>query len=210
MLESRGQAQKLLVEIEGMKDEARIKREAADAARQSAWQTQSSVTELEGNIRVIIEKKDSIARQIAGNQQALQRRKEQKEQTSERIAQFQEHKEALAQEAAEYEEEAAALSETVAERQQDYEMLSAAYEQARSKSVEAQNQINVFHVEMQAVSRDGQAVLFHDRPILRVEQFDGFDTDSLADFTKLVQRIFAEAPFTYRMTDIPLERSRSR
>ena len=154
MLESRGQAQKLLVEIEGMKDEARIKREAADAARQSAWQTQSSVTELEGNIRVIIEKKDSIARQIAGNQQALQRRKEQKEQTSERIAQFQEHKEALAQEAAEYEEEAAALSESVAERQQDYEMLSAAYEQARSKSVEAQNQINVFHVEMQAVSRE--------------------------------------------------------
>ena len=57
---------------------------------------------------------------------------------------------------------------------------------------------------------DGQAVLFHDRPILRVEQFDGFNTDSLADFTKLVQRIFAEAPFTYRMTDIPLERSRSR
>ncbi len=154
LLAARGEAQQLLVEIESLKDAARIKREAADAARSIAWQTQSRVTELEGNIRVIIEKKDSLARQSAAEKARLDRVKQQKLEARARIEDIEREKGELLEKAADLEEQASGVGETLAERQSEYEELSATYEEARGKAAEAQNQISVYQVQMQALSRE--------------------------------------------------------
>ncbi len=154
VIQTRGDAQRLAAQIESLKDDARTRREAADAARQEAWQTQSRVTELEGNIRVIIEKKDSIARQIKSNQQTLERRKEQRDEAAGRIEAIARERAELAEKAAALDEEAEGLTESVAEREAEYETLSEAYEEARSRAADVRNQMSVYEVQMQASARE--------------------------------------------------------
>ena len=149
-----GEAQRLESEIEALKEAARARRDEADAARQEAWSARSRVSELEGSIRVIVEKKDAIARQIASTRQTLDRRREQREEALGRVADIERQKAELAQKASELEEQAQAVSETAAEHEEDYETLSAAYEEARGRAAEVNNQMRVHQVELEAVARE--------------------------------------------------------
>ena len=58
LLQGRGELQKLTTQIDALKEEARVRREAADKAREAAWQANARVTELEGAIARIITEKD--------------------------------------------------------------------------------------------------------------------------------------------------------
>ena len=75
LLQGRGELQKLTTQIEVLKEDVRVKREAADKAREAAWQANARVTELEGAIARIITEKDSLAREVANAAESIARRK---------------------------------------------------------------------------------------------------------------------------------------
>ena len=53
---------------------------------------------------------------------------------------------------------------------------------------------------------DSQSVLLYNRPVLRVEQFDRFDSYIFTYSAKFFQRIVTETPFTDGMAYIPFQR----
>lgn len=154
MLETRGKSQRLVVEIENLRQKARQKREEADRAREAAWQANAKVAEIEGNIRHIVEQKDALTRQIAAQKETLARRITEKEDALARIAELQRHSSENLEKAQVFEEEAAALEEESFEKNDEYEQLRQKYDEARKLESQAQQKIGILQVKFEALNRE--------------------------------------------------------
>ncbi|MDO4937596.1 MAG: AAA family ATPase, partial [Sutterellaceae bacterium] len=159
MLECRGESQRLVVEIENLRQKAREMREAADAAREASWKANAKVAEIEGNIRHIVEQKDALTRQIAAQKEALSRRTNEKREALERIEELKRlHAENL-EKAEVLDEEAAALEEESFKKNDEYEELRQKYDEARKTESQAQQKIGILQVKLEALSREYETVL---------------------------------------------------
>ncbi len=159
MLECRGEAQNLTVEIENLRQKAVQMREAADRARQDAWNANAKVAEIEGNIRHIVEQKDALTRQIAVEKEALARRRAQKEADAQRLEELKVQSTESLDEAQSLEEEAAALEEEILAKEDEYQEWRKKYDEAKALESAAQQKVGILEVKIQALSREYESVL---------------------------------------------------
>ncbi len=154
ILSAQGEGQKLLIEIEALKEASLAKREATDVARQVKFEAEKAVAQIEGDIRHIVERKDSINRQIASDEERSAERKAAFEGSSEREKALLEHAAALEGQAAETEAALEAMAEDIEAASAHYEDARQTYESARTSASEAENKIAVVNVEMQSFERE--------------------------------------------------------
>lgn len=159
ILECRGESQRLVVEIENLRQKAREMREAADSAREAAWKANAKVAEIEGNIRHIVEQKDSLTRQIASQKDTMARRANEKTEALSRIEEFKRLSAENLEKAESLEEEAAALEEESFEKNDEYEDLRQKYDEARKAENAAQQKIGILQVKLEALSREYDTIL---------------------------------------------------
>ena len=137
LITGQGEAHSLVVQIDQLREQANQRRKLADDARENAWQMNSRVTEIEGNIRHIVERKDSIAHQIATATEAIERHRRQQDESAARIHALQEQVQGMLDRSEADREEASGLEEELAERQAHYDDARASYEQARAEATSA-------------------------------------------------------------------------
>ena len=154
LITGQGEAHSLVVQIDQLREQANQRRKLADDARENAWQMNSRVTEIEGNIRHIVERKDSIAHQIATATEAIERHRRQQDESAARIHALQEQVQGMLDRSEADREEASGLEEELAERQAHYDDARASYEQARAEATSAENDIGIAEVRMQAIGRE--------------------------------------------------------
>ena len=154
MIAAQGETQRLVVEIEQLREAVRITREATDAARQTKFEAERSVAEVQGNIRHVVERKDAVNRQIGVDEEMLRSRKTALASSKEREASLLAQAESLEEKAAAINEEVESLLEESEQAQSHYEDARRTYESARQCSTEAENKIAVIQVEMQAFERE--------------------------------------------------------
>ncbi len=154
ILSAQGEGQKLLIEIEALKEASLAKREATDVARQVKFEAEKAVAQIEGDIRHIVERKDSINRQIASDEERSAERKAAFEGSSEREKALLEHAATLEAQAAETEAALEAMAEDIEAASAHYEDARQTYESARTSASEAENKIAVVNVEMQSFERE--------------------------------------------------------
>ena len=154
LLESRGAVQKLTIRIEELKEEARVKREAADAAREAAWQVNKRVTELQGAIERIVTEKDSLAREISATFESISRRKNERDSAAGRIAELTAKAQELTETAEGMNEELAVAQEELSADLEEVDRRKQVYEKARAEAAAKQSRIDVLSVQMQALSRE--------------------------------------------------------
>lgn len=154
LLEGRGEVQRLTVRIEELKNEARAKREAADAAREEAWQVNKRVTEIQGAIERIVAQKDSLAREISAAVEAVSRRKAEREAAEGRIAELSAKAGELRAMQEEAAEELAAAQEELAVEQEAAQSKKDAYEKARTQAAAQQSRIEVLTVRIQTLTKE--------------------------------------------------------
>lgn len=104
-----------------LKEDVRVKREAADKAREAAWQANARVTELEGAIARIITEKDSLAREIANAAESIARRRNERDTAASRLAELAAKEQELRENAEAMTEECAASQESALVLQQECE-----------------------------------------------------------------------------------------
>lgn len=158
LIEGRGELQQLANKIEELKFAARDKREAADKAREEAWQINGRVTEIEGTIQRIVAQKDSLAREISNTVESIARRKQEREAASGRIAEFSQKAKEFEEESRLMTEEAAALEEELAAELEECQAKKEAYEKARQDAAAQQSRIEVLSVQLQAITRESNDV----------------------------------------------------
>ena len=154
LLESRGAVQKLTIRIEELKEQARVKREAADAAREAAWQVNKRVTELQGAIERIVTEKDSLAREISATLESISRRKNERDSAAGRIAELTAKAQELTETAEGMNEELAVAQEELSAELEEVDRRKQVYEKARAEAAAKQSRIDVLSVQMQALSRE--------------------------------------------------------
>lgn len=153
VLNARGQSQQLIAQIEQLRQAAQTAREAADAARQLAWQANSKVTEIEGNIRHIVQRKDALTRQISQQTEALERRRAEKDDALERIRVLQDAQRSELDKAQALDEEAAAMAEDLEQKSDEHASCRAHYDEARDKAARGESQLAVLEVQLQSLER---------------------------------------------------------
>ena len=153
LLQGRGELQKLTTQIEVLKEDVRVKREAADKAREAAWQANARVTELEGAIARIITEKDSLAREIANAAESIARRRNERDTAASRLAELAAKEQELRENAEAMTEECAASQEAALILQQECEEKKEAYEKARQAAAAHEKRMEVLNVQMQALAR---------------------------------------------------------
>lgn len=154
LLQGRGELQKLTTQIEVLKEDVRVKREAADKAREAAWQANARVTELEGAIARIITEKDSLAREIANAAESIARRRNERDTAASRLAELAAKEQELRENAEAMTEECAASQEAALVLQQECEEKKEAYEKARQAAAAHEKRMEVLNVQMQALARE--------------------------------------------------------
>ncbi len=154
MVSTQGESQRVLLEIENLKEASRQKREATDAARLAKFEAEKAVAQIEGNIRHIVERKDSANRQIASDTEMLRLREANRVAANEREAALLAHAEELTSKGKKIEEEISALTEDVDAANLHYEDARRTYETARQSANEAENRIAVVNVELQSFERE--------------------------------------------------------
>ena len=154
LLQGRGELQKLTTQIEVLKEDVRVKREAADKAREAAWQANARVTELEGAIARIITEKDSLAREIANAAESIARRRNERDTAASRLAELAAKEQELRENAEAMTEECAASQESALVLQQECEEKKEAYEKARQAAATHEKRMEVLNVQMQALTRE--------------------------------------------------------
>jgi chromosome segregation protein len=148
LLQGRGELQKLTTQIDALKEEARVRREAADKA------ANARVTELEGAIARIITEKDSLAREIANAAESIARRRNERDTALSRLAELAVKEQELRENAEAMTEECAAAQESALELQQECEEKKEAYEKARQDAAAHEKRMEVLNVQMQALTRE--------------------------------------------------------
>ncbi len=154
MLAAQGEGQKLLIEIEALREATLAKREATDVARQVKFDAEKAVAQIEGDIRHIVERKDTINRQIAGDVERSAERKTAFEASCEREKALLEHAATLEAQATETEAALEAMAEDIEAASAHYDDARQTYESARTSALEAENKIAVVNVEMQSFERE--------------------------------------------------------
>lgn len=154
LLQGRGELQKLSSQIEALKEEAHLKREAADKAREIAWQANTRVTEIQGAIERIVTEKDSLAREIAAAAESLSRRKTERDSAGSRIAEISARMQELNDSVQAMQEECAAARENLEVALEECETRKNAYESAREAGTAHEKRIGVLSVELQSIARE--------------------------------------------------------
>jgi len=154
MISAQGEVQRLVLEIEQLREHVNEKRAQTDVARQAKFEAEKSVSEVQGNIRHIIERKDLANHQIETDNTMLESRAAALSAAEERERSLTEESQRLTEEASNFEAEAEGLSEQVDAAQQRYEDTRRGYEAARQSVNEAQSRIGIVNVEMQAFERE--------------------------------------------------------
>lgn len=158
LLESRGQLQKLTVQIEELKQTARSRREVADKAREAAWQINGRVTEIEGAIQRIVAQKDSLAREIANSAESIARRRTERDAAAARIVELTQKTHEIEEASQMMSEESAALEEELAAELEFFQSKKEKHEKAREDAAACQSRIQVLSVELQAITRESNDV----------------------------------------------------
>ena len=148
LLQGRGELQKLTTQIEVLKEDVRVKREAADKAREAAWQANARVTELEGAIARIITEKDSLAREIANAAESIARRRNERDTAASRLAELAAKEQELRENAEAMTEECAASQESALVLQQECEEKKEAYEKARQAAATHEKRMEVLNLSL--------------------------------------------------------------
>lgn len=154
MLAAQGEGQKLLIEIEALREASLAKREATDVARQVKFDAEKAVAQIEGDIRHIVERKDTINRQISSDEERSAERKAAFESSCEREKALLEHAATLEAQATETEAALEAMAEDIEAASAHYDDARQTYESARTSALEAENKIAVVNVEMQSFERE--------------------------------------------------------
>lgn len=154
LIDARGNEQKIIREIEELKEASRLAREATDAARQARFDAEKAVNDIQGNIRRIVERKDSANRQIATDQALIATRREALEGACERQASLKEQSASLRDKAEAAHEQAEGLAEQADAADLAYDDARQTYETARICATQAHNEIAVINVQLESFERE--------------------------------------------------------
>lgn len=154
LVAAQGDTQQITLKIETLKEASRAAREKTDAARQARFEAEKAVSNVEGNIRHIVERKDSANRQIATDQMLLKSRTQALDSAREREATLIDEARELREKAAIAREEAQGLADQAEAAEHAYEDARQSYETARSCADQARNGIAVVNVKLESLERE--------------------------------------------------------
>lgn len=154
LVAAQGDTQQITLKIETLKEASRAAREKTDAARQARFEAEKAVSNVEGNIRHIVERKDSANRQIATDQMLLKSRTQALDSAREREATLIDEARELCEKAAIAREEAQGLADQAEAAEHAYEDARQSYETARSCADQARNGIAVVNVKLESLERE--------------------------------------------------------
>ena len=154
LVAAQGDTQQITLKIETLKEASRAAREKTDAARQARFEAEKAVSNVEGNIRHIVERKDSANRQIATDQMLLKSRTQALDSAREREATLIDEARELREKAAIAREEAQGLADQAEAAELAYEDARQSYETARSCADQARNGIAVVNVKLESLERE--------------------------------------------------------
>lgn len=154
LVAAQGDTQKITLKIEALKEASHAARETTNVARQARFEAEKAVSNVEGNIRHIVERKDSANRQIATDQMLLESRTQALNFAREREASFIEEARELREKAAAAREQAQGLADQADAAEQAYEDARQSYETARACADQARNGIAVVNVKLESLERE--------------------------------------------------------
>ncbi len=154
LVAAQGDTQQITLKIETLKEASRAAREKTDVARQARFEAEKAVSNVEGNIRHIVERKDSANRQIATDQMLLKSRTQALDSAREREATLIDEARELREKAAIAREEAQGLADQAEAAEHAYEDARQSYETARSCADQARNGIAVVNVKLESLERE--------------------------------------------------------
>ncbi len=154
LVAAQGDTQQITLKIETLKEASRAAREKTDVARQARFEAEKAVSNVEGNIRHIVERKDSANRQIATDQMLLKSRTQALDSAREREATLIDEARELREKAAIAREEAQGLADQAEVAEHAYEDARQSYETARSCADQARNGIAVVNVKLESLERE--------------------------------------------------------
>lgn len=154
LVAAQGDTQKITLKIEALKEASHAARETTNVARQARFEAEKAVSNVEGNIRHIVERQDSANRQIATDRMLLESRTQALNFAREREASFIEEARELREKAAAAREEAQGLADQADAAEQAYEDARQSYETARACADQARNGIAVVNVKLESLERE--------------------------------------------------------
>lgn len=154
LVAAQGDTQQITLKIETLKEASRAAREKTDVARQARFEAEKAVSNVEGNIRHIVERKDSANRQIATDQMLLKSRTQALDSAREREETLIDEVRELREKAAIAREEAQGLADQAEAAEHAYEDARQSYETARSCADQARNGIAVVNVKLESLERE--------------------------------------------------------
>lgn len=160
------QIQRLSIQADQLRVQVSQARDALEQARQAAWHVNTRLTQTQGNIRHLMQRREALEQQRKSLQERIERRRVERDMAQERRQQLLEQKSALQQQSEEAREELFGLQEDAAEASARCTEVKEEFETARRQAAESERRIAVVNVQIEQQLRES------DRLQRRYEQLD--------------------------------------